>query len=189
MTFTVTGLTGKDPGSVHLGFPWGLPYGITGCFDVDANGSTVDCTNASNLAVSPASKVTPSTGGSKVVVLKLKIDDDAQSGPFYIDLKANTVKLGSSSTTFDYGADQEIIQFVDSHITGDSNMGNTGFATEGWSPYGSGFVDFGAMQTNFAGQYGDGAFNAFTIATLTVKPTSGAVGDSVTLSASDFNAF
>jgi len=67
-------------------------------------------------------------------------------------------------------------------------MGNAGFATDGWNPYASEFVDFGAMQTNFAGQYGDGAFNAFTIATLTVSPTSGAVGDSVTLSASNFNA-
>ena len=67
-------------------------------------------------------------------------------------------------------------------------MGSSGFASDGWNPYASEFVDFGAMQTNFASQYGADSFNAFTIASLTVSPTSGASGDSVTLSATNFNA-
>ena len=190
VTFTIEALSGKDPGAVYLEFPWQLPYGITGCFNVDANEASVDCTNTSNLANSPTSKITPGIGGSKVVTLKLKIADSTSTGPFYIDLKAYTVKLGSSSSSFDPGSDQEYIQFVDSYITGGASMGTAAFANDSskWDPYGSGFVDFGAMQTSFSSTYGDNAFNAFTIASLTADPTSGAPGDSVTLSASGFSA-
>jgi len=188
VTLNVKGLSGKDPGAVSLEFPSGMPYGLTACFSVDENEATVDCTNSANFETNPSSKLTPGTGGTSKTILKLKVDDYAQPGPVFIDLRAYTVKLGSSSSAFDSG-DQEYFQFIDSNISPKSNF-NSGFGAGGDTNFfgtnAGGFKDFGTMQSDFAGQFGTDAFNAFTIAELFVNPSSGAVGDTVSLTATGF---
>jgi len=181
-------LSGKDPGTVTLEFPSGMPYGLTGCFSVDENEATVDCTNSANLETNPSSKLTPGTGGTSKTILKLKVDDYAQPGPVFIDLRAYTVKLGSSSSAFDSG-DQEYFQFIDSNISPKSNF-NSGFGAGGSVNYfgdsTGGFKNFNDMQGDFASKFGGDAFNAFTIAELFISPSSGAVGDTVSLTATGF---
>ena len=187
VTIKVKGLSGKDPGAVTLEFPSGLPYGLTGCFNVDENKASVDCSVAGNFENNPSSKLTPGTGGSSTTILKLKVDEYAQPGPVFIDIRAYTVKLGSSTSAFDSG-DQEYFQPIDSNISPKSNFNSVfgaGGATNFFGSADTAFMDFGAMQTNFANQY-DGGFNAFTIAELFVTPASGTTGDTVSLTATGF---
>ncbi|KFM15738.1 IPT/TIG domain protein [Marine Group I thaumarchaeote SCGC RSA3] len=187
VTFIVKGLSGKDPGAVYLEFPSGMPYGVTGCFDTNNQGNGVDCTNQSNFGDVPTSKLSPGLGGTSKTILKLDVDDYAQPGPVFLDVRAYTVSEGSDSTIYDVG-DQEFYLPIDSNISPSSNF-NAGFGTGGSTNFfgteGS-FKDFSTMQSDFATIYGADAFNAFTIAELFVSPTSGTAGDAITLTATGF---
>lgn len=191
--FIVKGLPGKDPGAVYLEFPSGIPYGLTGCFDTNNSGTTgIDCTNVNNFGDVPKSKLSPGLGGTSKTILTLDVDDFAQPGPVYLDIRAYTVSEGSSSTIYDVG-DQEFYLPLDSNISPKSGynggvFGGDGGAGNFFGDSTGGFKDFSTMQSNFATQYSgvDNAFNAFTIAELFVSPTSGVAGDAISLTATGF---
>ena len=190
VTFIVKGLSGKDPGAVYLEFPSGMPYGLTGCFDTNNQGNTVDCTNPSNFGDVPKSKLSPGLGGTSKTILKLDVDDYAQPGPVFLDVRAYTVSEGSDSNSYDVG-DQEFYLPIDSNISPSSNFNSgfgAGFGAGGQNFFKSGgnFQDFSSMQSDFTGIHGSDAFNAFTIAELFVSPTSGAAGDAISLTATGF---